>query len=177
MRAALSLFVTALVVVQASVCAAQIDRPPSNVVAPPPVLIHRDAPVRIRTIHDPARVPSQLRSQFVGSIADINQRSLTVVLPDGKPAVVHRDLVAEFETGVDHGSRTAHAMIGAGAAAVVGLLLGAAAEDDAFISQGEMMVGSAILCAPIGALIGAVCPAGKSWKSVPLENVEMNGHD
>ena len=177
MRAALVLFTTALVVVQASACAAEIDRPPSDVVALPPVLIHPSHLVRIRTIDDPSRVPLPLRRQFAGSIAGINQQSLTVVLPGGQPAVVHRDLIAEFETGVDHGSRGAHALMGAGVGLVAGIVLGLAAEEDALFSTGELVATGMILCAPAGAIVGALFPAGTSWKTVPLESVEVSSHD
>ena len=177
MRAALVLLTSALVVVQASVCAAEIDRPPSDVVAPPPVLIHPSHLVRIRTVDDPSRVPLPLRRQFVGSIAGINQQSLTVVLPGGQPAVVHRDLIAEFETGVDRGSRGAHALMGAGVGLAVGIVLGLAAEEDAFFSTEDLMAMGMMLCAPAGAIVGALCPAGTSWNTVPLESVEVSSDD
>lgn len=141
-----------------------------------PVVIRPTDRVRIETVPVNERVPMPLRGKFVGSITDFNSDKLTVVLDGGPTAIVHRDLVAGLEVGVDRGSRGKHALIGTGVAILIGGALGFASGSDnpdfMEFSRGEGALAGAILSAPIGALIGAAMPAGMSWKTVPLEQVE-----
>lgn len=179
MRAALVLFATSLVVVQASVCAAGIHRGPStrdstSTSAPHPVGISPGDRVRIETVWDPARVPEALRGKFAGSVAGMNHENLTVVLADGQPAVVHRDLIKQFDVASQHGPRWKHVLIGAGIGAAFGAMVGATSSPDAWLDQGDLIVIGSILWTPIGAMVGAVLPAGTTWKEVPLERVEWS---
>jgi hypothetical protein len=102
----------------------------------------------------------------------LNHENLTVVLANGEPAVVHRDLVKQFDVGTQHGPRWTHTLIGAGIGAAFGALAGLSSSPDAWFSQGELVAIGAILYTPVGAVIGAVLPAGETWKKVPLESVE-----
>jgi len=176
MRAALSLFVTALVVVKASICAAQ-----GGAGGPSPIVITPADKVRIQTTYDPSRVPLPLRGQFVASMVGMNPHTVTFVLNNGQPAVVHRDLIVGIQTSVDHGSRSKHALIGAGIGLMAGAILGFAggSDDPDFMefSRAEGAAIGAILFTPICALIGTALPAGQEWKEVPLDRVELNSHD
>lgn len=176
MRAALSLFVTAFAVFQASICAAQ-----GGAGGPGPIVITPADKVRIQTTYDPSRVPLPLRGQFVASVVGINQNTMTFVLGDGQPAVVHRDLIVGIQTSVDHGSRGKHALMGAGIGLLAGAMIGFAGGSDnpdfMEFSRAEGAAIGAILLTPIGALIGTAVPAGQEWKAVPLDRVELSGND
>jgi hypothetical protein len=136
--------------------------------------------VRIGMTDDPDRIPDRLRGQFVGTVVGLNHDHLTVVLSDGTPAVIQRDLVTGIELGVDHGSRAKHALIGTGIGLLFGALVGFAQGDDpsgdliAFSAEENAVMGM-ILFAPIGFMTGAVLPYGQSWKDpVSLDRVQLH---
>ena len=170
-------WLAALVLVGSSPAAAGIHRGPAtrdSTSTPHPVVVTPADRVRIETVWDPARVPEPLRGKFVGSVAGLNHENLTVVLGNGQPAVVHRDLIKEFDVAGQHGPRWKHALIGAGIGAAFGALAGLSSSPDAWFSQGDLVLIGTILYTPIGAIIGAVLPAGETWKEVPLERVEWS---
>ena len=180
MRAALVLLFTAFVVFLASTCAAQLQRGTED--TPAPITITPRDPVRVQTVHDSFRVPLPLRGYFVGSMVRMNQDTMTFVLGDGQPAVVHRDLIAGIETRVSHGSRGKHALIGAGIGMVFGATLGYATYDpnpDEWIifTRSDTTFMSMVAFGVIGALIGTAVPAGEDWNAVPLDRVELKDHD
>jgi len=183
MRAALvCLMMAAVVLVHGTARAGEIHRGPSareSAWTPSPIVITPADRVRIQMVANPERVPTLLRGQFAGSIAGANAGTLTVVLDDGQPAVVHRDLVEGLEVRVDHGSRGKHALVGAFIGGAVGALIGLSSDggdsgDLIYFSPGEMAAMGAIIWAPIGAIIGTAIPAGESWKPVPLERVQWS---
>jgi len=172
-----ALGLAAVILIGSSPAAAGIHRGPATRApefAPRGIVVTPADRVRIETVWDPARVPEPLRGKFVGSVAGLNHENLTVVLADGEPAVVHRDLVKQFDMASQHGPRWKHTLIGAGIGAFFGALAGAASSGgDTWINDaGELALIGAIFYTPIGALIGAAFPAGETWKKVPLERVE-----
>jgi len=170
-----ALGLAALVLIGSSPAAAGIHRGPAtrdSTATAHPIVISSVDRVRIETVWDPARVPGPLRGKFVGSVAGLNHENLTVVLSDGQPAIVHRDLVKQLEVASQHGPRWKHTLIGAGIGAAFGALAGLSSEPDAWLDQGDLVLIAAILYTPIGAIVGAALPAGTTWKEVPLERVE-----
>ena len=139
-----------------------------------PVVVTPGDRVRIATVSDRDRVPMPLRGKFVGSITDFNSNNMTVVLEGGQPAIVHRDLIAGMETSVDRGSRGKHALIGAGLGLALGAALGAVSGGDEMFTAADTAAIFGILFTPIGAVFGALMPAGPTWKDVPLEQVEWS---
>lgn len=187
MRAVLLCAATAaIVLVQESARADEIQRGPSTSrnasVGATPIVITSHDRVRIQLAGDPARLPAPLRGQFTGSVAGLNHENLTVVLGDGEPAVIHRDLVTQLELGSEHGPRWKHTLIGAGIGLALGAAMGYASGDDSRspeellveFSRAESALFGMMLLTPIGALVGAVLPAGEGWREVPLENVEWS---
>jgi hypothetical protein len=153
--------------------------PQSAWATPRPVVITPADRVRIQTVQDPGRVPGPLRGKFVGSITDVSAGTVTILMEGGQPAVVHRKLIAGLETKVDHGSRATHSFVGGLIGAAVGaaiFAIAASSDDDQEsvidLTPGEMAPIGAIYGLPLGLLIGALLPAGKSWRAVPLESVE-----
>lgn len=140
-----------------------------------PVVITPADRVRIETTPDAVRVPDVLRGRFVGSIVGMNETTLTVI-PDGGPsAVLPRDLVHRLELGIDHGSRSKHALIGALASGCIGAVLGLAAYngDELSTRSQDAAIGAAFFGA-IGLAVGAVLPAGEHWRRLPLERIEWS---
>jgi hypothetical protein len=143
-----------------------------------PVAITPSDHVRVQTRHDPSRVPLPLRGQFVGSMVGMDRNTMTFVLEDGQPAVVHRDLIVGIETRV-HQSRGKHALIGAGVGMALGALIGYASYHDSqdewvVFTRRDTTVMGMIAFGAIGALIGTVSEVGEDWKEVPLDRVELN---
>ena len=182
---ALGLFLTTFVVIQASTCVAEeIQRGPSSrrspVLAQSPIVIRSGDLVRIGMTDHPERIPGRMRGQFEGSIVGVNHEHLTVVLPDGTPAIVHRDLVAEVQVGANHGSRSKHALVGFLVGTVIGGAIGFASGDDTpdeliEFNRGESALIGVILLAPLGTLIGVGLPAGQYWTPpVPINAVEWS---
>jgi hypothetical protein len=123
-------------------------------------------------------VPLPLRGRFTGSMVGANQDTMTFVLDDGQPTVVHRDLIVGIETRVHHGSRGKHALIGAGLGMVFGAVFGYSTYDDSpddFIvfSRSDTTFMGMVVFGAVGALVGSAVHAGDDWKDVPLDRVEL----
>jgi hypothetical protein len=142
------------------------------------VVIDPSDRVRVETVPDSVRVPELLRGKVVGSIDGINATSLTIVLDNGQPAVIHRDLVARMDLRIDKGSRWKHGAISALIFGATGALLFAsvsAGENQSLgEAEGSATAKGAALFASVGLLIGLLGPAGESWKPLPKDRVSLS---
>ena len=162
-----ALGLAALVLIGSSPAAAAIHRGPAtrdSTATAHPIVISSVDRVRIETVWDPARVPGPLRGKFVGSVAGLNHENLTVVLSDGQPAIVHRDLVKQLEVASQHGPRWKHTLIGAGIGAGLagGLAIASETNDNPLEVKDSVAAGMVVLGAGLGALTGFVI--GKTGK-------------
>lgn len=176
--ATLPSLITGMALASGPADAAGIQRGPAtrdaSYVAMPIVLTPADR-VRIETVKDSDRVPVILRAQFSGSLVDFNHTSLTVAVDGEQPVIVHRDLVARFEIGVDHGSRWKHAAYGTLIGGLFGASLGLAATSGDHSADAGVLagIGAAVLGA-VGLVIGTALPAGEDWNTVPIERVQWS---
>ena len=108
--------------------------------------------------------------RLVGRLVAQDDQSLTLqVREDRAPVVVPRTRVTRVEESLRPG-RKGHgalmgAAVGAGAAAILGVAAGEDCSRDKWLcfSRGEVALGSAILFAPLGALIGGLAAPGERW--------------
>jgi hypothetical protein len=143
---------------------------PSAAVAQEPTPVQPGQRVRVRSLlaHRPV---------VTGAVESIGRDTLVVRPEAGAAAAIPLSSIARLEVSRGRHSRWLTGLVvGAGAGAVTGAIIGAAThdEDDWLFSAGENAVLGAVLFTPIGALTGTVIGLlvkTERWKSVPLDRV------
>ncbi len=113
-----------------------------------------------------------------GTLLDLDETSLTIAPSDGGAKVqVSRDEIYGLESSVKPSGHGKGALIGLGAGAVLGAMVGYSGGDDPegmlSFSAGAKAGMGAVTFGAVGALVGALTSSGEQWESIPNKNVQL----